>query len=107
VCAQLSAICFDKNERRLVTAGSDGSVFMWNFNNGSRLKEFTHSEEKEEITSVLFAADEKRESDAVYAAGWNCKVRRPTREGELLVDGTVCCVCQDCVQKPRNLEVFG
>jgi WD40 repeat protein len=73
---QLSAICFDKNERRLVTAGSDGSVFMWNFNNGSLLKEFRHSEEKEELTAVLFVADEKRESDAVYAAGWNAKVRR-------------------------------
>ncbi|KAF5835754.1 WD40-repeat-containing domain protein [Dunaliella salina] len=72
--AKLSAICFDKNERRLLTAGSDGTVFMWNFNNGSRLKEFAHGEEKEELTAVLYAADEKRESDAVYAAGWNCKV---------------------------------
>ena len=73
---QLSAICFDKNERRLVTAGNDGTVFMWNFNNGSRLKEFAHTEEKEEFTAVLFAADEKRESDAIYAAGWNCKVSK-------------------------------
>lgn len=57
-----------------MTAGSDGTVFMWNFNNGSRLKEFRHSEEKEELTAVLFVADDKRESDAVYAAGWNSKV---------------------------------
>lgn len=26
------------------------------------------------MTAVLFARDEKRGSDAVYAAGWNCKV---------------------------------
>lgn len=76
---QLCAISFDKNERRLVTAGSDGSVFMWNFNNGSKLKEFRHDEEKEELTAVLFVADEKRESDAVYAAGWNSKVNAEQR----------------------------
>lgn len=75
VCLQLSACCFDKNERRLITAGTDGSVFMWNFNNGSRLKEFVHDEDKEELTAVLYAADDKRETDAVYAAGWNKKVR--------------------------------
>ena len=23
---------------------------------------------------VIFAADEKRDTDAIYAAGWNCKV---------------------------------
>jgi len=80
--AKLSAICFDKNERRLVTAGSDGTVFMWNFNNGSRLKVFEHAEEKEELTAVLYAADDKRESDAVYAAGWNCKVFVWLEEGD-------------------------
>ncbi len=67
-------MCFDKNERRLVTAGSDGSVFMWNFNNGSKLREYAHNDEKLEIVTVIFAADEKRESDAIFAAGWNCKV---------------------------------
>ncbi|GAX72651.1 hypothetical protein CEUSTIGMA_g107.t1 [Chlamydomonas eustigma] len=72
--AKLTALCFDKNERRLVTAGGDGTVFMWNFNNGSKLREYAHDDEKLEIVSVIFAADEKRESDAIYAAGWNCKV---------------------------------
>uniref|UniRef100_A0A7S0WPJ8 EF-hand domain-containing protein n=1 Tax=Chlamydomonas leiostraca TaxID=1034604 RepID=A0A7S0WPJ8_9CHLO len=72
--AKLTAMCFDKNERRLVTAGGDGSVYMWNFNNGSRLRSYTHGEEGQELSMVLFAADEKRESDAVYAAGWGGKV---------------------------------
>ncbi|KAJ9529394.1 hypothetical protein QJQ45_013762 [Haematococcus lacustris] len=72
--AKLTAICFDKNERRLVTAAGDGSVVMWNFNNGSKLRQFVHNEAKEEISTVIFAADEKRDSDAVYAAGWNGKV---------------------------------
>jgi WD40 repeat protein len=72
--AKLTAMCFDKNERRLVTAGGDGSVFMWNFNNGSKLREYAHAEEQQELVSVIFLADEKRESDAVYAAGWNAKI---------------------------------
>jgi hypothetical protein len=49
---QLTAICFDKNERRLVTAGGDGSVVMWNFNNGSKLRRYAHSDAKEEISTV-------------------------------------------------------
>lgn len=26
------------------------------------------------MSTVVYAADDKRSSDAVYAAGWNCKV---------------------------------
>jgi len=72
--AKLSALCFDKNERRLVTAGADGSIFMWNFNNGSKLREYAHGDKEMEIVAVVFAADEKRDCDSVYAAGWNTKV---------------------------------
>ena len=49
---QLTCMCFDKKERRLVTAGGDGSVIMWNFNNGSKLREYVHGEAKEEICTV-------------------------------------------------------
>ena len=49
---QLTAMCFDKKERRLVTAGGDGTVYMWNFNNGSKLREYSHDDEKLEIVSV-------------------------------------------------------
>ena len=50
--AQLTALCFDKNERRLVTAGGDGTVFMWNFNNGSKLREYAHDDERMELVTV-------------------------------------------------------
>ena len=50
--AKLTAMCFDKKERRLVTAGGDGTVYMWNFNNGSKLKEYFHNDEKLELVSV-------------------------------------------------------
>lgn len=50
--AQLTCMCFDKNERRLVTAAGNGSVVMWNFNNGSKLREYVHHENKDEISTV-------------------------------------------------------
>lgn len=31
---RITAMTFDKNERRLLTAANDGSLKMWNFNNG-------------------------------------------------------------------------
>lgn len=129
---RVTAISFDKNERRLVTAANDASIHMWNFNNGSLLRRwspkagacvcfwlnlgrcfgaaclegelsrvgpfpppfcwpirptpnqnapaplpsFQHDQEKLEVCCVLFARDEKRGSDSVYAAGWNKKVAR-------------------------------
>jgi hypothetical protein len=36
---------------------------------------FKHDLEQLEVTCVLFARDDKRGSDSVYAAGWNQKVR--------------------------------
>ena len=65
---------FDSNQRRLLTAGNDGRVKIWNFNNGSLLREYRHADEALEVSKVLFLTDEKRKSDCVYAAGWNGKV---------------------------------
>ncbi|KAG2439805.1 hypothetical protein HYH02_010440 [Chlamydomonas schloesseri] len=72
--ARLTSACFDNNERRLLTAAGDGSVRMTNFNNGSLLRQYRHDDEPLEMSVVVYAADEKRNADAVYAAGWNCKV---------------------------------
>lgn len=70
----MTTCCFDSNERRLVTAANDGRVKIWNFNNGSLLREYAHSDEALEISQVIYLTDEKRKSDCVYAAGWNSKV---------------------------------
>ncbi|KXZ51188.1 hypothetical protein GPECTOR_13g675 [Gonium pectorale] len=72
--SRITAACFDRNERRLLTAANDGAVRMWNFNNGSLLRQYKHGEDPLEITAVDYAADEKRNVDSIYAAGWNCKV---------------------------------
>jgi len=37
---QISAMAFDASWRRLLIGGEDGSLRMWNFNNGQCLKEF-------------------------------------------------------------------
>lgn len=66
---------FDKNERRLCTAANDGSVKMWNFNNGSQLRQYAHHDERTEIGTVLFAADEKvRCSSMRYSSLHHCCV---------------------------------
>lgn len=36
---KITAGCFDSGQRRLITAGKDGCIRMWNFSNGSNLKE--------------------------------------------------------------------
>lgn len=38
------------------------------------LRKYTHDEDHLEVTTVLFAGDDKRESDMVFAVGWNCKL---------------------------------
>jgi WD40 repeat protein len=35
---KVTALSFDKNQRRLLTAGNDATIKLWNFNNGSLLR---------------------------------------------------------------------
>jgi WD40 repeat protein len=39
----VTAISFDKNQRRLVMGTNSGAVTVWNFNNGSLLRRCGHS----------------------------------------------------------------
>lgn len=73
-CSKLTDIAFDSNDRRMLSAGNDGRVKMWNFNNGSMLREYRHSEELKEVTTVAYVLDEKRCQECIYAAGWNRSV---------------------------------
>ena len=57
---RMNALAFDTRERRLLTGASDGSVRMWNHNNGQLLKEMFHLQPAGEVTRVLHVADEER-----------------------------------------------
>lgn len=72
--SKVTSIAFDANERRLLSAANDGLVKIWNFNNGSLLRTYTHDGELLEISKVFYVQDEKRGQECVYAAGWNRKV---------------------------------
>ena len=59
-CAEITAMTFDPSYRRLVTGGRDGSVKIWNFNNGACLREletFDCMEVRKKITRCLFIAN--------------------------------------------------
>ena len=58
--------CFDMVMRRLITAGADGSVKIWNFSNGQCLKDLKSPDNKfkvdDEITSIISIADKTEKS---------------------------------------------
>ena len=54
---KITAGCFDNKQLRIATAGSDGSVKIWNFSNGQCLTEMikkvsTEKEKKVKIETV-------------------------------------------------------
>ena len=90
---KLTAGCFDKTQRRMVSAGTDGTVKIWNFSNGSSLKNLVIDHENKitkvdkEVTSILCVfepskgdEDEKNEKEVekpsyFVAAGWDRRLR--------------------------------
>ncbi|EDO38985.1 predicted protein [Nematostella vectensis] len=50
--SEITAMSFDPSKRRLVTGARDGSVKIWNFNNGACLR-VLHQVDDEEITGIL------------------------------------------------------
>ena len=71
---RITAVAFDENQRRLVTASSDGAVKMWNFNNGALLREYQHDSEQVELSTVVFAQDTVRGLRVVLASGWHARI---------------------------------
>lgn len=63
--ARVTAVAFDAAQRRLLTGSNQGSVRMWNFNNGFLLREFVHKDESSEVSALMFSHDPIRESNEV------------------------------------------
>ena len=61
---EITAMNFDPTLRRLITAGQDGCIKVWNFNNGALLRQlprYNHTE----VTSLVCTRGR------ILAAGWN------------------------------------
>jgi len=65
--AAITAMTFDPSGRRLITGAKDGSIKVWNFNNGSCLRSMQHKDNLE-VTSIISA---KR---IILVAGWNKEI---------------------------------
>ncbi|KAJ3086960.1 hypothetical protein HK102_012084 [Quaeritorhiza haematococci] len=50
--SEITAMAFDASRRRLITGGRDGSIKMWNFNNGQLLHEIVKDDDAE-VTGLM------------------------------------------------------
>ncbi|CAF0817430.1 unnamed protein product [Adineta ricciae] len=67
---EITAMCFDEAKRRLITGAHDGSLALWNFNNGHNLYRITsNSIHAKEITALL------HENERLFVAGWSKRIR--------------------------------
>ncbi|XP_043944952.1 EF-hand calcium-binding domain-containing protein 8 [Protopterus annectens] len=64
---EITAMCFDGPERRLITGAKDGAVKLWNFNNGACLMEMPKLETTE-ITGIAYI------NQRIYISGWSKRV---------------------------------
>ncbi|KAL2911515.1 hypothetical protein HK105_209004 [Polyrhizophydium stewartii] len=65
---EITAMCFDKSGRRLITGSRDGVIKMWNFNNGQILRRLL-KETVMETTDVCFV--EMGLNRFIIAVGWD------------------------------------
>ncbi|KAK3740293.1 hypothetical protein QZH41_018524, partial [Actinostola sp. cb2023] len=65
--SEITSMTFDQSKRRLITGARDGTVKIWNFNNGSCLRELEPVDE-EEITGILSFKQK------IIVVGWNKKI---------------------------------
>ena len=80
---------------------ANGSLRPWRGEAGAltRCGSLASEEEPLEVATVVYAADEKRNADAVYAAGWNAKVRCGQRATRVACAPSPCIcvfVCDPC-----------
>jgi WD40 repeat protein len=79
---KITAGCFDSTQRRLISAGSDGTVKMWNFSNGQCLTELLSNVSGKridtEVTELCCVYDPEDEEQAkmsyIISVGWDRKI---------------------------------
>lgn len=65
----ITALAFDNTSRRLLSAGRDGCVRIWNYNNGHCLRTLRREDEAEELCSLAYV--EMNRNRYVIAVGWD------------------------------------
>ncbi|XP_060578286.1 WD repeat-containing protein on Y chromosome-like isoform X2 [Ruditapes philippinarum] len=63
VPVEITALCFDQNGRRLVTGARNGTVHVWNFNNGSLMQNFSLPDSSD-VTGLVCT------QHSIYVSGW-------------------------------------
>lgn len=82
---KITAGAFDSTQRRMISAGSDGSVKIWNFSNGECLKNMLgdnkNAKVDRELTTLISIHDpdvkeEERNTKMTYfaAVGWDRQI---------------------------------
>ena len=67
---EITAMCFDEAKRRLITGAHDGSLALWNFNNGHNLYRInSNCVHAQKITALL------HENERFCVAGWSKRIR--------------------------------
>ncbi|KAI8610964.1 hypothetical protein BC830DRAFT_1143331 [Chytriomyces sp. MP71] len=69
--SELTAATFDLGYRKLITGARDGTMYVWNFHNGQKIKEFTKPDSCE-ITHIRQI--EMNGARYIISVGWNRRV---------------------------------
>ncbi|KAJ3094945.1 hypothetical protein HDU97_007427 [Phlyctochytrium planicorne] len=69
--AEITALTFDSGYRRLLTGGRDGTIIMWNFNNGQSLRELIKGDNSE-VTGLAYI--DLKDHQYIVATSCNRKV---------------------------------
>ncbi|KAJ3296878.1 hypothetical protein HDU79_005460 [Rhizoclosmatium sp. JEL0117] len=69
--SELTACAFDLGYRKLITGARDGTIYIWNFHNGQKIKELVKGDSCE-VTEILQI--EMHATKYIIAVGWNRKV---------------------------------
>ncbi|XP_036801709.1 WD repeat-containing protein on Y chromosome [Oncorhynchus mykiss] len=64
---EVTAMTFDGPKRRLITGSKDGTLRLWNFNNGALLSELPLVDSNE-VTGILYI------NERIYVSGWSKRV---------------------------------
>jgi len=66
---ELTAMTFDVTYRRLVTALNDGSLAIWNFNNGNCLRQVRHASTAGEVLPITLVVQVEQSARCVRVSG--------------------------------------